>query len=521
MKNIALFLMAFLLSTLAFAQCQILYNGSPMVSGVSFCMNELPIQLETDVEITDDCFFIGAGAFPDGFFNPLVPGSHVISIGGGGGCESCSVVIVAVAVSPPAEILSVINDYICTDDDTIHLSGNYGAGPGTTAGFTLNGEFLNVDYLLPSELGVGSYTLQYDYVDASTTGCVSSAIADFSIYPLPNMNFEGLNAIYCYGDAVTAELISLSFPLGTSDFDGPGITGANIFDPNLAGIGSHEITHSYDPGFTGQGCPNELTVTVEVVASLLPDFMIIGNACYTDIDSIFYTGDPLIDAAQYDWDVSDGTITSNGGDTIVVAWSSPGIKDIALSVSNVSCDMPIISETIEKIGVEVSTIEDQVIGEFTQVTLETSVTSNSNDLTFSWSPSTNLSCTNCLSPTAIPIESTTYTITASDINGCVAVDSVHLAIIPNRNIFIPNVFTPNDDGNNDLFRIKGAAIESMTMSIYDRWGSKLFETTDIENGWNGTYKGNAVNSGVYIYTIQVNFLDSFSDTYTGNVTILK
>ena len=78
-------------------------------------------------------------------------------------------------------------------------------------------------------------------------------------------------------------------------------------------------------------------------------------------------------------------------------------------------------------------------------------------------------------------------------------------------VYIPNSFTPNGDGLNDKFIIKGTGIENYLIDIFDRWGTNIFSTTDINNGWNGTVNGKlGAESGVYKYQINV------TDQSTGN-----
>jgi gliding motility-associated-like protein len=82
---------------------------------------------------------------------------------------------------------------------------------------------------------------------------------------------------------------------------------------------------------------------------------------------------------------------------------------------------------------------------------------------------------------------------------CIAGDTVIITECPSQLIF-PNAFTPNEDGLNDVFRPKGISIGKFRMTIYDRWGMLLFETDDLEQGWNGIYKGEYCPAGVYSYT---------------------
>lgn len=88
-------------------------------------------------------------------------------------------------------------------------------------------------------------------------------------------------------------------------------------------------------------------------------------------------------------------------------------------------------------------------------------------------------------------------------------------------IFIPNVFTPNGDGSNDLFKVYGNSITGIAMKIFDQWGELLFEGADMQKGWDGTYKGKQQPVGVYIYTVKVKLLDGTEVIKKGSVNLVR
>lgn len=94
--------------------------------------------------------------------------------------------------------------------------------------------------------------------------------------------------------------------------------------------------------------------------------------------------------------------------------------------------------------------------------------------------------------------------------------------IPEGELAIPTAFSPNGDGNNDLFRLLGGkGVKSIELSVYNRWGERVFHTTDIKEGWDGTYKGKMQNTGVYAYTLKAFFLNGDVFNKQGNVTMIK
>ena len=96
-------------------------------------------------------------------------------------------------------------------------------------------------------------------------------------------------------------------------------------------------------------------------------------------------------------------------------------------------------------------------------------------------------------------------------------------MVPSYHIFIPNVFTPDGTGVNDTWSFFGlTGVKQLQVMVFNRWGEKVFESTDINFAWDGHYKGEYVPTGVYTYTAKLVWLDNHSDNeYNGTVTLLK
>ena len=130
----------------------------------------------------------------------------------------------------------------------------------------------------------------------------------------------------------------------------------------------------------------------------------------------------------------------------------------------------------------------------------------SQDVTgYSWSPSSYLDCTDCPFPVATPREPIAYTITVRNDQQCEASDTRMINLLcNNESVFVPNTFTPNDDGVNDIFYPRGNGIKSVKhLRVYNRWGQLIFErlnfnTDDRNAGWDGTFKGQKLSPDVYV-----------------------
>ncbi len=137
----------------------------------------------------------------------------------------------------------------------------------------------------------------------------------------------------------------------------------------------------------------------------------------------------------------------------------------------------------------------------------------SNGISYAWSPPTGLSCINCPNPVASPTITTKYYVTVTNPNGCTRQDSVTIEIIP-QSISIPNVFTPNGDGKNDVFYIKNLQYyPNSQLTIFDRWGVKVLSTSNYLNNWDGSGQ----SDGVYYYELVL----SNDKKYDGYIELLR
>jgi gliding motility-associated-like protein len=142
--------------------------------------------------------------------------------------------------------------------------------------------------------------------------------------------------------------------------------------------------------------------------------------------------------------------------------------------------------------------------------------------TYSWTPATDLSCSDCANPIANPTSTTTYILVITDANGCSNVDTVIVFVeMDCGEVFVPNVFSPNQDGENDLECVYGRCIQTILFAIYDRWGEKVFETSDPDACWDGIYKGKLMNTAVFVYYLNATLLNGEDIKKQGNITLIR
>lgn len=197
-----------------------------------------------------------------------------------------------------------------------------------------------------------------------------------------------------------------------------------------------------------------------------------------------------------------------------------------------ACDtlfsITLVLSTLPPIVAEVATADSTITSG------ESVLLSPSPGSSYSWYPSTGLSCVDCIFPLASPTETTEYCVVVSGSAaggvGCGS-DTACLTITvlapptptcTTENIFVPTAFSPNTTGTNDMQCVHGGeCIRSMTFAIYDRWGSKVFESADPEACWDGTHKGQALDPAVFVYHLSATMINGESFERQGNITLMR
>jgi gliding motility-associated-like protein len=207
---------------------------------------------------------------------------------------------------------------------------------------------------------------------------------------------------------------------------------------------------------------------------------------------------------SYQWKINN----SNTGNNSPVFSSSTlrngdNLSCTLLPAANACSSQPLSSNTIV-VGIKdlpVINIDpvDTIIKRGSIVQLNATVTGDVGS--YQWNPSNELSDPMSLTPSTIPItDKTIFTLSVTGANGCTTSKISTIKI--SGPVHMPNAFTPNGDGKNDLFRIPpDVTIILKEFSIFDRWGNKVFSTHDIGKGWDGTFQGEAANGGTYVFMI--------------------
>ncbi len=162
---------------------------------------------------------------------------------------------------------------------------------------------------------------------------------------------------------------------------------------------------------------------------------------------------------------------------------------------------------------------------------------NQTNVTFTWIPPTHLSRPDISNPIAAPWVSTTYTVLAENAEGCVKRETVWIGVLIVRNVglFIPDAFTPNGDGVNDIFYVRNsnpAIVGIDRFQIFDKYDEKVFDVRDLpggheaapENpswGWDGTFRGSKAEMGSYRYVVELRYVDGMVRAIQGTVQLIR
>jgi gliding motility-associated-like protein len=276
-----------------------------------------------------------------------------------------------------------------------------------------------------------------------------------------------------------------------------------------------------------KGCADSLTYSIQQPPPIqfklgeiapIPCF---GENTFITVDSI-WGGNP----SPYTFSVNNGLDKLPGEFVPVLA--GPHLITITDALLGCTVDTTLFIQEPLEISIQLPDVVEIDLGD-SLTTLDPVIVSSLPIESFTWEPPDQLSCADCKNPRVTPVKNQRYTLTIVDVNGCSASATVLVDLDRNRNIYIPNVFSPNGDGINDKFKVfSGIGISNINfIRLYDRWGGKLFEETNLlpdpdgTPGWDGNFRGEAMKPGVYLYLVEVEFLDGQVLLYRGDVTLLR
>ncbi len=374
----------------------------------------------------------------------------------------------------------------------------------------------------------------YNAVITDANGCTKTQIVELDEPDALELTLDLANttpSVTCNGDtdgqiSVQVNTSSNINPIGPSPY-----TWSNGVAPASSSIASNLAPGSYNVTITDtKGCTDTLSYTIlnpEPIVAIIPqpeDPRCFGESTLILIDTVYGgTGTSLFD---YTYQINNNGLRFAPDQPATVF---AGIQIITVEDPGGCAFVDTIEITQpEELQVIFDPAEIEVeLGDST--TLQPIINSSLPIGSYAWSPDTYLSSSTIETPTVSPQNDQNYTLTVIDVNGCTGAGTVRVDVDFNRNVFIPNVFSPNGDGPNDDFRIFtcNGVTNIKSAQVFDRWGNLMFSSTELAPQcagvkiWDGRLNNKLASPGVYVYVIEIQFLDNISLTYRGDVTLLR
>ena len=470
-------------------------------------------------------------------FTDLTPGEYTVTystIGFDNLCPGIERQIVVTVIECLCPQFNNPDITICNDSPNISLSGFdvlnlSGTWEVSNPGNNSNAISINNDEIEFSNVDAGTYILTYNINDANhPIECDQSTSLQITVEQFLSAGFQNSIPTFCDDENVE---INLNDYLDNEDtggewrYNGSSLNGQTVNTQDLD-IGENNFTYTFADGSICAGSETDLVIIKEAVPniSVIAKNVLCFGADDGEIEIIVENPNgELIECFVND-------ILQNGEKTI--SDLPPGTYNVYVKQGN--C----ISETTEVIIAEPAPLsvelgDDQEILVNEEVIIQAIVNILESDIAnITWSDLSGALGVSELELISTFENNNTITIQISDENGCIAFDEINIRvsepIVVIEDIYIPNVFNPEANDNNNVFSIQNTEqIDQInTFLIYDRWGNKVFDKSQstslgLNIEWDGYFENKPAIQGVYVYMIQVTLFDGEVKTFAGDVTLIR
>ncbi len=357
--------------------------------------------------------------------------------------------------------------------------------------------------------GLGTFNVVL--ISRNANGCTDSVTQQVTVTPPPVIS-AGSDTAVCLNDAV-----GLLATGGVSYSWLPAFSLNNAALPNPQASPTTNTSYVVT-GTDAKGCTGKDTVFVRVKTKTTAATGGDVQVCKGNAVQLSGSG-----ATVYSWSPA-GSLDNPGSATPLASPTETIVYTLIAREGSCLPDTVRVKVTVNPTP-EINAGPDANIVSGSSVTL---VTNSVNADIFKWSPPEGISCPDCAATSASPVKTTTYTVTGSNKFGCANSDEVTVFVQCNGNqVFIPNTFTPNGDGENDVFYPHGSGItQVVNMRVYNRWGEVVFQRSNFQMndkgaGWDGSYNGQALPPDAFIYTVDALCPNGESISWKGDVTLLR
>lgn len=356
-------------------------------------------------------------------------------------------------------------------------------------------------------LASGIYT-----VTITLAGCYATVTTPVIVHGVPTAPIVA-DTVYCQYDVpVALNAVGINLLWYANSLSGPGSRVAPIPPTNIAGESTWLVTQTSPAGCTGPASTIKVNVVSVPVLSLHLSDTVACVGGYVTLTAT-NTGEAY---TKIKWETGDGDSIINTT-PLIHSYVKQGVYTITVSTNYDICGVKSVQRNI---AIFDNPIVD--LGPDTTICSGNSVVTLSDNLNFS-NPNAKWAWSTGANTPTIPVTAPGVYYLKVIINGCEVVDSV--VVTDGCYLNIPNAFTPNGDGINDTYMprpLMVAGATSFKMSIYNRWGQEVFQTSRVDGGgWDGKFNGVLQPEGVYIYMIQAVFIDGSREEHHGNLTLLR
>ncbi len=439
-----------------------------------------------------------------------------------GGCTDTAMVTVVSSEALPVVSIQNPMDITCLNT-TVEIDATASSSGMDFEALWSGGSLTGNTTLNPEVTAGGTYTLTVTNTANGCTDDASITIIEDNQGPLLDLTTTAFLNCMSLEATLDGTILGVGgFEVSWSTPDGNIVSGANSSDVLVNAQGTYE----WLVVDVSNGCSTTATTVVSENPERPDDILytITPPSCYGDDDAMIEIDSVIGGTPGYTYSFDEGPFTS----TPFSIGLEEGLYPFTV-MDEMGCtyetDIAVVGPAplILELGDPSVVVE---LGDSLQLQALIDVTQNID--TFIWTSPNLLSCYDCLRPSITPVNETFVTIELISPEGCTATDRVEIFVKKDRNIYIPTAFSPNGDGRNDYFTIYGGkGTEKVNyLRVFDRWGETVFTTEDLplnfdSMGWDGTFKGKNMDSGVFIFVAEIEFADGYVEKYSGDVTILK
>ena len=365
----------------------------------------------------------------------------------------------------------------------------------------------------PAQIYFGAGTFTVKAIATNSSGCKDTATKIIQTFPLPPIKANA-DSVVCLGQTIN---LNVSGAVSYTWFPSTGLSCTNCANP-VAKPDSN--TQYMVKGTSVNGCVAWDTVLLSV---RLPFKMQVSNGdslCKGRSAQLFASG-----AAIYLWTPAAGLNNATIPNPVATPLSTTNYLVIGSDDKGCFKDSAFVPLKVSPLPT-VDAGNDKTIN--VGQTLDLDPILSSDVINTVWTPTSGIFRNRFPGITVKPPQTIEYTVEVTNQGGCKARDKVTVYVLCNNaNVFIPNTFSPNSDGANDIFYPRGTGVFSIkTFKIFNRWGEVVFEranfnANDASAGWDGTFKGTKLNPDVFVYMIDILCENNTVLTYKGNVALIK